>query len=116
MLMENNIIKGSKGEFLAQKYLKENKYTILQTNYKCKIGEIDIIARKSNVLVFVEVKARESNRFGMPREAVNYYKQQKIKQVATSYMLSKGLYEKCQIRFDVIDILGDKVAHIENAF
>lgn len=107
---------GLKGEVLAKEYLINKGYKILDTNYKNKIGEIDIIAKIKNTIVFVEVKARESIRFGYPREAVNYYKQQKIRNVAIGYLKFKGLYEKVDVRFDVIDIIGDKITHIENAF
>ncbi len=114
--MENNKVKGFKGEVLATKYLREHKYLIVESNYTSKIGEIDIVAFKEDTIVFVEVKCRVSNKFGMPREAVNYYKQRKIRQVATSYLLKHRMYEKCNVRFDVIDIVGDKVTHIPNAF
>lgn len=107
---------GLKGEVEAKEYLVENGYEIVETNFRNKIGEIDIIAKKNGVLIFVEVKRRESLKFGHPREAVNYYKQQKIRNIATSYLKYKGLYEKIAIRFDVIDLVGDNLTHIENAF
>jgi len=107
---------GIQGEAIAKEYLIAKGYNILETNYKNKIGEIDIIAKINKTIVFVEVKARQSLKFGHPREAVNYYKQQKIKNVAIGYLKFKGLYEKINIRFDVIDILDDKITHIENAF
>ena len=107
---------GLKGEVLAKEYLINKEYIILTTNYKNKIGEIDIIAKKDNVIVFIEVKTRESIKYGYPREAVNFYKQQKIRNVATVYLKFKGLYDKVLVRFDVIDIVGDKITHIENAF
>lgn len=111
-----NKIVGLKGEVEAKEYLAKNGYEILQTNYKNKLGEIDIICKKNNCVVFVEVKKRESIKFGYPREAVNFYKQQKIRNVAMGYLKYKNLYEKCPIRFDVIDIVGDSLTHIENAF
>ena len=107
---------GVKGETLAKEFLLSKGYKILETNYKNKIGEIDIIAKNNNIIIFVEVKARESAQFGHPREAVNYYKQQKIRSVATSYLKFKGLFDKCLVRFDVIDIVGTSITHIENAF
>ena len=109
-------ILGIQGETLAKEYLENLGYKILELNYKNKIGEIDIIAKDKDILVFVEVKARQSLKFGHPREAVNYYKQQKIKNVAVGYLKFKRLYEKIGIRFDVIDVLGDKITHIKNAF
>lgn len=110
-----HIILGKKGEHLAKKYLKAKKYKILQLNYKNKIGEIDIIASYNNVIVFVEVKTRQSTKFGHPREAVTLAKQKKIKLVATMYLQqTKQLHNN--IRFDVIDVLQDNITHIENAF
>ena len=107
---------GVQGEALAKEYLINIGYNIVQLNYKNKIGEIDIIAKDGNTIVFVEVKTRQSTRFGYPREAVNYYKQQKIRNVAVGYLKFKSLYEKVPIRFDVIDIIGTSITHIKNAF
>lgn len=106
---------GKEQEEVALKFLKDKGYKILHKNYTCKIGEIDIIAEKKDTIIFIEVKYRKSDYFGLPREAVNYYKQQKIRQVATFYLKwNKSLNTKCQ--FDVVEILGDKITHIENCF
>lgn len=107
---------GVQGEVLAKEFLKDNGYKLIELNYKNKIGEIDIIAKDGDVWVFVEVKTRQSLKFGHPREAVNFYKQQKIRNVAVGYLKFNKLYEKVNIRFDVIDIVGDRVTHIKNAF
>lgn len=109
-----NII-GKQGEIVAVNFLLENKYKILETNYKNKIGEIDIIAKKNNFIVFVEVKFRSSLAFGYPREAVNLHKQNKIKLVAQCYLQKHSLLNSA-VRFDVIEILNNKITHIENAF
>ncbi len=111
----NTKIPGQRGEALAFNYLIENNYKILNTNFSCKLGEIDIIAQKDDYIIFVEVKARSSSAFGLPREAVTYQKQQHIKRTALFYLQkTKNLDKFC--RFDVIEILGDKISHIENAF
>lgn len=110
-----NKVTGDNGEKLAIKYLKQKHYRIIETKYKNKIGEIDIIAKYKNILVFVEVKYRTNDYFGLPREAVNIYKQQKIRLVATSYLKSKNLLDN-PCRFDVIDILNGEITHIENCF
>ena len=81
---------GNIGESLAEGYLIDKGYKILARNYKNKIGEIDIIAQENDRIIFVEVKSRASAKFGYPREAVNYYKQQKIRRVAEVYLKSKG--------------------------
>ena len=111
----NTYIPGKIGEARAFNYLKENNYKILIINYKCKLGEIDIIAQKDDVLVFVEVKARTTLKFGLPRESVTAYKQHKIKMVASYYLQKTKQFNKV-CRFDVIEILGDKINHIQNAF
>jgi len=106
---------GKEQEEVAINYLKKKGYKIIHKNYSCKLGEIDIIAEYKNVVVFVEVKYRKSDYFGLPREAVNYYKQQKIKRVATFYLKwNRTLNTSC--RFDVIEILDSNIEHIENCF
>ena len=110
-----NKITGDIGECKAAKYLVDKGYEIIETNYKNKIGEIDIIAQDENRIVFVEVKARATAKFGYPREAVNIYKQNKIKMVADIYLKSKHLTNS-YIRFDVIEILADKITHLIAAF
>ena len=115
--MQSNIY-GKKSEIIASQFLKKKKYKIIETNYKNKIGEIDIIAKDKDYLVFVEVKARLSRAFGDPAEAVDFKKQQKIRDVAQLYLMQKGkTEEKC--RFDVVTILGDEqsdINHIIDAF
>lgn len=110
-----NKIKGDIGEELATQFLKKEKYKILARNYSTHIGEIDIIATKNSVIVFVEVKARTSNEFGRPAEAVNYRKQQKIHLVAEQYLQKYNLENK-EIRFDVIEIFDGEVTHLKDCF
>ena len=114
-MLRLNKIKGEKGEILASQFLTKKGYKILETNFKNKIGEIDLIALKKNCYVFVEVKERETNRFGRPCEAVDFKKQQKIRKVAMSYLKFKKLFD-VECRFDVIELLGDEINHIENCF
>ena len=108
---------GKIGEALAVNYLKQKGYQILETNYRNKLGELDVIAYKDKTTIFVEVKTRTDDHKGMPREAVNYYKKKKLIEVATVYQKSKGrLDERC--RFDCIEIMGGednyRIEHIEN--
>lgn len=107
---------GASKELLATRYLIDNGYTVLERNFRIKTGEIDIIAKKDGCLVFVEVKYRSSRKYGYAIEAVNYRKQQIIRQVALIYMATR--YQSCDIpcRFDVIAIDGDAVTHVKNAF
>ena len=110
---------GKLGENAACVYLKKKRYAILARNYRKRFGEIDIIAQRKSKIVFVEVKTRSGAGYGMPSEAVDYYKQQKIIKTAQSYLLEHRL--DGEIAFDVIEVLlsGGKVLsvnHIENAF
>ena len=116
--MQKNIF-GKKGEIIAANYLKKQKYKILEMNYKNKIGEIDIIAKDKDYLVFVEVKTRISSAFGDQLEEIDEEKQFKIRNVATMYLMKNKLLDKVPIRFDAIAILGDtdhEIRHIQDAF
>ncbi|TCK98297.1 putative endonuclease [Natranaerovirga hydrolytica] len=114
--MYNNRRVGSTYEKKAIDYLKQNHYTHLQANYRCKIGEIDIIAQDGKYLVFIEVKYRKNNKKGYPREAVHYYKQKTIIKVAQYYLMEKKLMDKVSVRFDVVEILDQDIQLIKNAF
>ena len=113
----NNIEKGRLGEEIALKYIISKGGTIVEKNYRTKMGEIDLIARMNGELVFVEVKTRSNINYGYPCEAVNYKKKRKITNVAKYYILDNSL-EDISVRFDVIEIyLTDKkINHIVNAF
>ncbi|MDD5226738.1 MAG: YraN family protein [Candidatus Omnitrophica bacterium] len=95
---------GERGERAACVFLKEHGYEILEKNYKCKIGEIDVIARRHGRLAFVEIKTRTSAQFGIPQEAVHLRKQEKIFKISQWYMKEKKL-AKTPIAFDVVAIL-----------
>ena len=111
-----NKIEGDRGEILAVEFLKNKGYKIVETNYKNKLGEIDIVAIDKKTLVFVEVKCRSTLAFGRPYEAVDERKQQKIRRVAELYLLIKHKYY-ADCRFDIVEVLSDEViGHIENAF
>ena len=111
----NTKILGTSGEVLAKKFLKKKGYRIVEVNYVNKIGEIDIIAKQGETIVFVEVKTRSSLKFGLPSEAVGFYKQNKIRSVALSYLKTTKNLET-PARFDVIEVFGEEIRHIENAF
>jgi putative endonuclease len=110
---------GKKGEEIAVGLLKENGYKILIRNYKTKLGEIDIIAFDKDTICFIEVKTRQSDRFGLPSEAISGSKQRQISKVALMFLKEKGLLDK-KARFDVVSILYSKdkpqVDLIKNAF
>ena len=106
---------GVSGEQQAKKHLIKQGYKVLETNYKTVLGEIDIIAKKDDFIVFVEVKTRSNTKFGLPRESVTPYKQNKIRTVATYYLKTKNMLN-FNVRFDVIDILNGELTHITNCF
>ena len=113
----NNIDNGRLGEEIALKYIISKGGTIVEKNYRTKMGEIDLIAKMNGELVFIEVKSRSNINYGYPCEAVNYKKKRKITNVAKYYILDNSL-EDISVRFDVIEIyLTDKkINHIVNAF
>lgn len=114
-MAQNNRQKGNIGENMAVAFLEEKGYNIIQRNFYKKSGEIDIIAENDSFLIFVEVKYRKNLKNGYPREAVDFRKQEKIRNTALLFMSELGKIEKA-IRFDVIEIIDDKIEHIENAF
>lgn len=113
----NNKEKGYLGESIALEYLVNSGADILEKNYRIRSGEIDIIAKLNNEIVFVEVKSRSNIKYGYPSEAVNHRKINKILNVAKYYILINHLYN-VPVRFDVIEVYfkGEKVNHIVNAF
>ncbi len=111
---------GLEGERRAAEYLISKGISIIQMNFRCPIGEIDIIAKDSGIIVFVEVKTRSSDIFGLPQEAVDYHKQKKLVQIANLYLQKKQLLNN-PCRFDVISIIMKNnktktMKHFINAF
>ena len=107
---------GTAYEKLAGEYLKLQGYEILEYNFRCRMGEIDIIAKEDGYLVFIEVKYRSSKRQGTSLEAVDIRKQQKISKTASYYCLKYGYGESMPCRFDVVGIEGSEYIVIKNAF
>jgi len=110
---------GKKGEEVALRFLKKKGYKIIEKNYVCKMGEMDIIAREKDTLVFIEVKTRTSMAFGPPQLAVNSTKQMQLSKVALYFLKEKRL-EDIKARFDVVAILlrpkGEEIELIKDAF
>ena len=107
---------GQHYENMAVAYLEKQGYRILQRNYRCRYGEIDIIARNTGYLVFVEVKYRKTVDSTAAFEAVDIRKQRKICGVARWYLTEKHIGENVKCRFDVVGIQGENVRVIKNAF
>ena len=113
---------GAYGEERAARYLRWHGYRILERNYRCRTGEIDIIARKGSYLVFVEVKLRRDDRFAEAREFVTAAKQRRILSAAQLYLSAHPDWD-LQPRFDVLEIYAPqgergrlRIHHIEDAF
>jgi putative endonuclease len=112
---------GSYGEMLSINYLIKNGYFILDKNYRNRFGEIDIVCKKDDILVFIEVKSRYTNTYGSPIESVTYYKQKQIIKISKLYITLKK-YTNIDIRYDVIEVvLNNKnqlfsINHISDAF
>jgi putative endonuclease len=113
------ITTGKEGEKIAAAYLKKNGYRIMEINFRCPIGEIDIVAKEKDDLVFVEVKTRKSIELGYPEQAVGMRKQKKMSQLALWYMQKRKIADT-NARFDVVAITlipeKNEVKLIQNAF
>ena len=110
---------GAWGEELALRYLERRGYRLVERNYRTRYGELDLVLREGDTLVFVEVKLRRTTGFGDPLEAVTPHKQAKIRSLAEHYLLNREPPFDT-VRFDVVGILLGKgpprVQHIEDAF
>ncbi|UCH01083.1 MAG: YraN family protein [Deltaproteobacteria bacterium] len=102
-MTKERITLGRLGEDLARERLKDLGYRILKTNYRCPLGEIDLVARDGDVLVFVEIKTRKNESLGQVKEAVTRRKQSQLSKVALAYMKSNNLW-RSKARFDVVAI------------
>lgn len=107
---------GTIEEDKAAAYLQEQGFLLLERNYRCRTGEIDIIAADGSYLVFVEVKFRKNNDKGLSLEAVNYRKQTVICKVARHYLMTHHKAEDTPCRFDVVGIDNQKITLVKDAF
>lgn len=114
-MAENKRKIGEKYERRAGAYLAERGYEILEYNFRCRTGEIDVVARDGEYLVFCEVKYRADHEKGHPAEAVGFRKQQAISRCALYYMKSHGLSDAA-CRFDVVSFEGDTATLYQDAF
>ncbi len=112
----NNRAVGTKFEQKAAEYLEKNGYHILSKNFRCKIGEIDLIAKSEGYLCFIEVKYRSGMTKGFPSEAITPTKIRRITRTAEFYMLLYKLPQDTPCRFDVVVILDNDMSIIKNAF
>lgn len=118
-MSSTNIKTGQRGEDLATEYLQQKGYTLLHRNWRYKRAEVDIIAERDKLLVFVEVKTRKSYKYGYPEEALNTTKQKQLVAAANAYVQDET--ELRELRFDLISITlspnsPPEILHIEDAF
>lgn len=105
---------GAQKEELAAEFLEKEGLEIVERNFRCRQGEVDIIAYDGDTLCFIEVKYRSSLRFGYPEESVTPKKQQRICRTSLYYIYSHHI--QCNMRYDVVSILPDRIRYIRNAF
>jgi putative endonuclease len=110
---------GRKGEELAVNFLRKAGYRVVERNYRCRFGEIDIVAMEGGTIVFVEVKSRRTERFGDPQLSVGRDKQKKISRIALNYLQEKNIATR-NARFDVVAVKmlpeGNTLELIQDAF
>jgi putative endonuclease len=110
---------GREGGEIAVRYLRENGYLVLERNFRCPLGEMDIIARHGDVLVFVEVRSRRSEGYGEPIESIGVVKQKKLSRIALYYIQKHHLQGR-KARFDVLGVKiqpgGNKIDLVRDAF
>jgi putative endonuclease len=112
---DHQVVLGKSGENYACLELERRGYAILDRRYRTRAGEIDVVARDGEVLVFIEVKARRSGRFGPPAEAVGPQKRVKLMQMASAYIFAKRL-GNARCRFDVVSVMfgtGERLPKVE---
>lgn len=112
---------GAYGEKIALDFLRQQGYWILEKNYRCRLGEIDFVAKDGNTFVFIEIKFRQNKTYGLPQEAVTYHKQRQIVRVALHYLKKRGNHLNFAqspplIRFDVVSISPENIELIKDAF
>lgn len=106
---------GAHGEDEAARWYEARGYEVLSRNWRCRDGELDLVVRRGAELVFVEVKTRTSDRFGLPAEAVTAAKQRRLRTLANRFLAESGARSP-HLRFDVVSILGGRLEVIEAAF
>jgi putative endonuclease len=106
---------GQAGEQQAARWYRAHGYTIVERNWRCREGELDLVVARGRTLVFVEVKARRTDRFGTPAEAITWRKQQRLRTLARRYLEATGARPRA-VRFDVVAILDGRLDVIAAAF
>ena len=107
---------GSRYEQIAAEWMHQQGFVLLEHSFRCRLGEIDLIALEGNILVFTEVKYRRNAKLGRPEEAVDLRKQKRIMMAAAVYLQKHPEYIGAVCRFDVAAVLGNELRYIRHAF
>ena len=107
---------GTVWEEAVSQYLTENGYIILEKNFRCREGEIDLIANEDGYLVFIEVRYRSTIGKGHPLETVDVRKQRKICRVSRYYLMKNQISDDTPVRYDVVAVLGNQIEVVKDAF
>jgi len=106
---------GVRGEDLAAAWYEARGYEVVSRNWRCRLGELDLVLRDGRIFIFCEVKTRTSNAFGEPIEAVTYDKRRRIRHLAARWIEDSPI-RPAEIRFDVASVMGGRVEVVEGAF
>lgn len=115
-MRQNKRQTGSHYEEQVAAFLKQKGYEILEKNFRCRSGEIDLIARDGRYLVFIEVKYRRNSDSGTSLEAIDHKKAAQVRKIAGIYLYRRKYPENMPCRFDAAGVDGDKITYIKNAF
>jgi putative endonuclease len=107
--------RGAWGEEQAARHYRSLGFEVVGRNWRCADGELDLVARRGALVVFCEVKARRSDAYGAPAEAVTAAKQRRLRRLGAAWLAAAGVHD-VEVRFDVVSVLGTKVELIEAAF
>ncbi len=107
---------GRWGEDRVVRWYRRHGFEVLDRNWRCRHGELDVIVRRGPVVAVCEVKTRSSNAFGMPAEAVGWQKQRRIRRLAAQWLSEQERRGTVQLRFDVAEVMGREIRVIESAF
>lgn len=115
-MKQENFNKGRSGEDLAKSYLLKKGFDWIESNFLCDIGEIDLVMTENDWLVFVEVKFKSDDKFGIPEEMISNWKVSQVKRIGQIYLLNRPEINKkySKYRVDAVCILGEEIRHYKN--
>lgn len=116
MATQNKKVIGDQKEQNALTHLQNNGLRLIEKNYHCPFGEIDLIMSDHDEIVFIEVRSRKNIAYGSAIESIDYFKQQKLLKSATHYLQKKRLIDLCDCRFDVVGFSNNQIDWIKDAF